>query len=185
MTVIVTRQHVTGLAELKRNFDAMPGDLRRLALGRGALAGALATRPFVRTLTPIGPRGRKRKGRLVEPGLLRASLITVADRRKSNDTQSVVILRFREKKAAYYAKWVERGHRIVARFKGKYTDYPLRGRGRLTGLAKRRRSPVGFVQGRWMLARGFAAAKGPALAAMLNELQRQAAAAQFLTVRRV
>jgi HK97 gp10 family phage protein len=45
----------------------------------------------------------------------------------------------------YYWRWVEFGHRIVARFAGKYTDYRVRGRGRMTGLAARRRASTRSV----------------------------------------
>lgn len=178
-----TFTYIKGMAELKRDYDALPADLRRLALKRGAYAGAAATRPAVYARTPIAPKRRFVGGRARAPGLLKASLITVFDGRRSNDTQAVYLLRFREKKAAYYAKWVERGHRIVPRFKGKYTDYPLRGRGRLTGLAKRRAAATGFVPGRFMLQRGFASSQQQALNAMLDALQRGAAQAGLLARR--
>jgi hypothetical protein len=71
---------------------------------------------------------------------------------------------------AYYAKWVEYGHMSVARFKGSYTDYPLRGKGRLTGLALRRNAATTFVQARPYMRPAFESKKAEAVTAMQQYL---------------
>lgn len=55
----------------------------------------------------------------------------------------------------YYWRWVEGGHLIVPKFKGKYTDYKRRGRGRLTGLTARRAAATRRVAPREFLLRAY------------------------------
>ena len=172
-------KYIQGLEALKRDYAAMPADLRRQALKRTAYAGAVTVRPAVHARTPISPKPYRRKGRLTVPGLLRASLMIVAGR--SSPVEARYILKFRSSKA-YYDRWVERGHRIVARSQriGTRNGKALN----KTTLRKRRASSSGFVQGRWMLGKGYAATQQQALSAMLLAAETGARQARFLTMRR-
>ena len=86
----------------------------------------------------------RKEGKTVQPGALKRGAFYFFARRDSSANQAVFRVTYR-RKTAFYAPWVEYGHRIVARFKGKYTDYPVRGKGRLTGLSQRRRASTGRV----------------------------------------
>lgn len=70
---------------------------------------------------------KRSKEYLVHVGLVRARSGKYLRKRKKGSQD------------AYYAGWVEFGHLSVARRKGKYTDLPLRGLGRATGISVRRR----------------------------------------------
>ena len=136
--------NVQGLADLKRAFDGIVADSRKRVLRKMASAGGRYMRDQVRAATPVGKAPTRKEGKTVQPGALKRGAFYFFARRDSSANQAVFRVTYR-RKTAFYAPWVEYGHRIVARFKGKYTDYPVRGKGRLTGLSQRRRASTGRV----------------------------------------
>lgn len=137
---------VLGLDDLKRRFAQLPTQFGKKVLRKGAGAGA-------RVIKVAQIAGAPKK-----TGRLKSAAIIKFVRERSNDNQATYIVTFRQGRRqqalkrgrgksaklvnldAYYARFVERGHRNVARFKGKYTDYRLRGGRRLTGLSARRKA---------------------------------------------
>lgn len=150
--------YVKGLPELAAHLKTLPAKIRRTCLRNGVAAGARLVRDQAKRNAPISSGMRLRKGTAriggkrvqgqykVPPGTLRRAALLKFVKEESNDTQVNYIVTFRKGRNqqargrdAFYASWVEFGHKIVARFKGKYTDYKIRGRGRLTGISLRRR----------------------------------------------
>lgn len=144
---------VSGLEETKRALNAFAGDLRKTV--RASLR--TASRPLVVHAQGKAPVLRRVTRRRV-PGTLKRN-IKVLNSKRANGSGGVIGVYVTVKASRkdlkrapisgdpYYWRWVEGGHKIVARFKGKYTDYKQRGRGRLTGLNARRRAATGFVPG--------------------------------------
>jgi len=144
---------VRGLEETKRTLDGLAADLRRKVVRQ---AERDAMRPLVaaaREAAPILKRPHPRR----RPSVMRKA-IRIFNSKKANGRGGVLgvyvtvkATRATRRKAPvtgdpYYFRWVEGGHRIVPRYKGKYTDYKQRGRGRLTGLRARRRAATGWVR---------------------------------------
>lgn len=133
---------VTGLDELKQKFAALPGKIGKKVLRKGAGAGAQIV------------KAAEIAGAPVKSGRLKAAFIVKFVRESSNDEQATFIVTVRQGKKqrqlkrgrgknakivdldAYYAKWVERGHKNVAR--PKKTDLRLTGRRRRSNIAARR-----------------------------------------------
>lgn len=145
-----TYANVKGLDELTRLFKEIPAETSKRVLKKGPSAAAKYVRDAVKAATPVGRGPKRRKGETVQAGTLKRSVFYFYKKRDSNANQAVFAVTFRRRTKklemdGFYAPWVEFGHRIVARFKGKYTDYALRGKKRMTGLAKRRRQSKGRV----------------------------------------
>lgn len=137
---------VRGLPEVLIRFQRASFDLQGVAAKRAVGAAARNTAKVAqrnagdlrntRERTPTGTLRRaiighwspkRSKEYLVHVGLVRAKSGKRLRKRKSGSQD------------AYYAGWVEFGHRNVPRRKGRYTDLPLRGLGRAIGISLRRR----------------------------------------------
>lgn len=124
-------KYISGLDQLQRYFKEFPADVSKKVLRKMAGAGAQVVRTATVPKIPIG----KSTPRHVAGTLLR-SLRTVYRREDSNDNQAVFAVTFRQGRGAqgkvvankksgaqsfrlsadaFYAGWVERGHRIVGR----------------------------------------------------------------------
>lgn len=161
----MTGQIVTprGIEETKRALLNFTGDLRKTV--RASLRSA--SRPLVVQAKGGAPVLRKATRRRV-PGTLKRN-IKVLNSKRANGAGGVIGVYVTVKASRkdlkrapisgdpYYWRWVEGGHKIVPRFKGKYTDYKQRGRGRLTGLNARRRAATGFVPGVEFLLKSYRA----------------------------
>ena len=175
MAVTVT---VHGLPELKAMFARIPAEVGKKVLRRGVSAGTKIVKKAVLIRTPISKAGERKRGKFaVQPGTLRRALLIKFVREQSGDTQAMYFVTFRQGRTqqkggrdAYYAKWVERGHKNVARYKGKYTDYKIRGRGRLHGLTLRRKAATTYTPPHPFLAPGFAASQGQATRAIVDTM---------------
>ena len=140
---------VKGLRETLSKLDRVSVRMRRTVARRSVTAAARVIAVQARA----NARPRKQTGTLG-----RAIFSHYSPKRSRIDKLAVALVRARSGKReanrsskkglrlasrdAYYAGWVEFGHRIVDKFKGRYTDYKIRGRGRLTGLAMRRREAL-------------------------------------------
>jgi len=186
---------VRGLEELKANFARIGAEIGPAVLKPTSAAGASVIRAGARSSSAFYDH----------TGILRRSIIMKFIREESNATQAVFYVTARKGKSArsklkasshgatyatlssdaFYAGWVERGHKVVHRFKGKYEDFPLFGRKRRTGLTDRRRQQeyartLGeksgvrtWVDGRFFLRGAFNTRKDAALTAMMNKMTQQ------------
>ncbi len=168
---------IKGLDELARNLKALPAKLQknimRKALGASGAAGVI--KKVAQANAPVSAAPVTRGGgRVTQPGVLKAAAIVKFIRNQSNDTQAVYIVTFRRgKKAqrigkrannrdAFYASWVEFGHKIVPRTRRIGRDR----RGRFINArtrSARRVSAGGTVAGRRFLTRAFNSAGRQAL----------------------
>lgn len=113
---------VSGLKELAARLKDMSAELARTSLRRAASAGAAVIRKAARDRAPIGPANRKRRGAAIKPGTLRRAIVSQWISRQSDATQVKFLVTVRRGKNqqknnrdAFYAAWVEKGHRIVPR----------------------------------------------------------------------
>lgn len=148
---------VTGVADLRRELAALPNKLRVRAVRNALAAGARLVRNAARSAAPVLSIGDPavQAGRR-KPGTVRKAISVRTSKLARRRGDVGVFVNVRPAKAGqrgaknpndpFYWRFVEFGHKIIGRYKGKYTDYRLRGRGRLTGLAKRRKAPLGFVK---------------------------------------
>lgn len=147
---------IGGLDVLRKALLQLPDRLASNSLNAAVGAGAAIIRDEARAIAPEWT-GDVSKGH-PPPGTLKRSIITKKIPERSTYYRKVWFVTVRKgrqyrgqgKKGnlsqdAYYWKWVEFGHYYVARFAGEYTDYPLRGRGRRTGLAARRAAKSLFI----------------------------------------
>ena len=142
---------VYGLEELARKLKALPARMTRNALRSGVNAGAR----LVRDTYKMSVNSRT--------GTLRRSIVTKFIRERSNDQQAMYYVTARKGKKlqrlgkrnadAYYAGWVEFGHKIVPRG-GKGT------------FRARRAAATGTVEGKRWLTRAFESKKLSALDAI-------------------
>lgn len=159
---------ITGLADVRRELAALAPKLRVRAVRNALAAGARIVRDEARRLAPvISPAAPLVQRGWRRPGTLRRAISVRTSKQAKRDGNVGVFVNVRPARRAafrgrvqvrasqrgakspldpYYWRWVEFGHRIVGRYKGKYADYKVRGRGRRTGLSVRRRSPIGSVQ---------------------------------------
>ena len=171
--------HVRGLDELKRYFATVPREAGKRVLRRMASAGAKIVKAGVKARAPVGTTLRRRGRQLIAPGTLKAAIIIKFVREQSNEDQADYIVTARQgnrrsgakrklaaSKDAYYAKWVERGHRIVPRSRriGTYRGKALYAR----TLNRRRQAATGQVAPHPFFAPGFAATRDEAALAMVN-----------------
>lgn len=114
---MATLVHVKGLEELKAKFAQLPKDLNAKVLRSGVAAGARVVKAAAIANAPIGD---SRRGHVA--GTLKRAAIIKFLAAGSNDTQVEYIVTFRMGKRqqrfhrdAYYASWVEFGHKTVPR----------------------------------------------------------------------
>jgi HK97 gp10 family phage protein len=114
---MATLVHVKGLEELKAKFAQLPKDMNAKVLRSGVAAGARVVKTAAIANAPIGD---SRRGHVA--GTLKRAAIIKFLPAASNDTQVEYIVTFRMGKRqqrfhrdAYYASWVEFGHKIVPR----------------------------------------------------------------------
>lgn len=148
--VVVT---VKGLPEVIVRFQRATFDLQGASAKRAVGAAARNTARVAQRNAPIGSyRYPRKKGESKPvPGTLKRAIIGHWSPKRSKEYLVHVGLvrvksgkKLRKRKGgsqdAFYAGWVEFGHRTVPRRKGKYSDFALRGLGRATGIAARRRA---------------------------------------------
>lgn len=162
-----------GFAELAAKLREMPDNINRNALRSAVGAGAAAVRDETKFRAPV------------ETGTLKRAIYIKQIREKSSLTQQTFYVGARQgqgerkvgkkglNRDAYYARWVEGGHKIVARFKKKYESFKLRGRGRLTGLVLRRAQSTGRVRPHRFLAPAFESKRQAAIDAMAAKLRER------------
>lgn len=161
---------VHGLPELKAKFQALPAEIATKVLRKGVGAAAVLLRNAAQTGAPISAAARRRgSGLKTEPGTLRRAALAKYLSDESNGAQIVYIVTFRKGKGlqksgkdAFYAGWVNFGHRIVPR------SANLRyGRNqRFTRLKNRRAAAQGRVEGVHFLDKSFAGVRGALVTTM-------------------
>ena len=168
MTTVV---RIEGLEALKERFANLPKELGRKTIRSIAMAGAGVMRTAARQTAPQY-LGRPRKGRT--PGTLKRAAIAKRVAANSSDTQAQYVVTFRRGKKqqtakggsrdAFYASWVEFGHKVVARSRKVKTLLGKRRNART--LQARRESVSKQVEGVHYLANAFRANGQRALKAM-------------------
>jgi len=175
--------HIAGLAELTARLKRLPVQLQKTIVRKAIGAGAQVIKKAAIARTPIGKGPVKRGGgRVTQPGVLRSAALVKFIRERSNDQQAVYIITYRRgKKAqrigknatnkdAFYASFVEFGHRIVPRTHRIGRDR----RGRFinqTTIKSRRGTSVGKVEGRRMLTQAFNASSDQALDVIVSKIR--------------
>jgi len=171
--------YVKGLDELKALFARLPVDVRTKVIRRGVSRAASEVKKAAAAAAPQAsrpiPRGKSRPA--TQPGTLKRAAIIKLLRELSGEDQIAYGVTFRQgRKAqakgrdAFYASWVERGHKIVPRSAKVRT---LQGKRRsAVALAKRRAGASGFVPGRFFLAQSFGATRARAIEVMVREFDR-------------
>jgi HK97 gp10 family phage protein len=156
---------VEGFKELEKKLLAMGPKLARNGLRAAVGAGARVIRDEARSRVPV------------DTGVLRRSIYVKQIRELSSNSQQTFFVGVRSGKKyrrkgqdAYYWRWVEFGHRIVARFAGEYTDYKLKGLGRLTGISKRRKQSKTTVPAQPFMRPAFESGKYAATEAIKAKL---------------
>ena len=160
---------VKGLQELKARLDALPKEVAQRGLRRAVAAGASVIRAAAKKAAPVaaGPI-RRGGGKETAPGTLQRGAMAKFIKAESNDTQVFYIVGFRQGKRqqksnrdAFYASWVEFGHKIV----------PRRGKGARKGtLARNRRQATASVPPHPYFAPAWEANKQNALDAIQKRL---------------
>lgn len=148
MSDIIAR--LDGLPEFQRALAQIGQRVTTRVLRATAAAGARVVRKAIREAAPVGPYAGKKRGggRVTPPGVLKNAIISKFARERSGPGQATYLVTVRRglgrgkgAKAgdAYYARWVEEGHRIV----------PRRGAGFMRGSTLRaRRAAAAFSGGR-------------------------------------
>jgi HK97 gp10 family phage protein len=136
---------VKGLRELQQRLATLPIEIGRKALRKSVAAGASVIRAAAKARAPIskGPVRRGNGRPLTPPGTLKRAALIKYVKAESTDTQASYIVAFRKgkraqktNKDAFYASWVEFGHKIV----------PRRGKSARRGtLARNRRGAAASV----------------------------------------
>jgi hypothetical protein len=169
-------EHIQGLDELKADFARIAAEAGTKVLRKGASAGAQVVKGFVVAEAPIGKSTKRHVA-----GTLKRSVRVVFARDDSNDNQAVYRVTFHKGKAAqgrltrkgaaftlptdaFYAPWVERGHRIVPRKGGTGAGKTLR---------RRREQSTAVVSPNPFMERGFNEAKDPATAAIVSAMSEE------------
>lgn len=156
---------VTGIPDLREALRGIVPKLRVRALRNALAAGARVVKASARAATPvINPLALPVRRGYRKPGTVKNAISVRTSKMARRAGDVGVFINVRPAKGAsigskkssdpYYWAWVNYGHKIIGAFKGNYRDFKLRGRGRLTGLAKRRRAPLGFVPGRHFMEAG-------------------------------
>lgn len=159
--------NVQGLPELQRRLKQIPINVASKVLKKGVASGAGVVRKAAKSAAPASKLPRRRGGRVSQPGTLKRSAIIKFVRENSSATQTVYIVTFRRGKKeqqkqrdAFYASWVEFGHKIV----------PRKGRGGRASLRRRRAGATGQVRPHKFLTPAFYNSAGGALEAMKNKI---------------
>jgi HK97 gp10 family phage protein len=173
--------HIDGLKSLDKALGMLPQNIAKKHLNNAVAAGARIIRDEARNRAPVSD-GKTNKN-ASPSGTLKRSIIVKWIRELSKYGMSTFYVTVRSGKKyrkqgkkgnlsqdAYYWRYVEFGHKIVPRFKGKYTDYALKGRTRQTGLAIRRRNATGSVPPKPFIRPAFESKKQEALNAIINRL---------------
>lgn len=165
-------QFVKGLDDLKRRLDQIGRETGRKVLRSGVAAGARVVKNAAIAAAPVGS---SRKGHAA--GTLKRAAIIKFVPDMSNDTQVEYIVTFRKGKRqqkysrdAFYASWVEFGHKIVPR---SAKAVSLKGflRNKRT-LRNRRAAATGRVEPHRFLGPAFESSKQNALTAMVDAIKR-------------
>lgn len=163
---------VKGLAELKANFAKVNAQVSKKIIRRMAGAGAQVVKKAARSTSLIHDIS----------GTLRRSVIVKFVREQSNETQAAFIVTYRKGKKfqagqkagkgkrklssdAFYASWVEFGHKIVRRAHQALFSRNQRAVNRIT-IRARRASATGQVPPHRFLGPTFAQQQAAALAKM-------------------
>ena len=172
---------ISGLDDLKQKWAALPDKVGKKVLRKGAGAGAQVV------------KAAEIAGAPVKSGRLKAAFLVKFVRELSNDDQATFIVTIRQGKKqqqlnrgrgknarlvnldAYYAKWVERGHKNVAR--AKKTDLRLTGRRRRRNLAARRRASNSVTEPHPFFAPALQSSQAKALDAMVSTMSTEIAKA--------
>lgn len=161
-------KYVSGLDALKASFNKAPKDVQTKVLRKSVLAGAAVVKREMVKTAPIysGPQRKSNP----QPGTLKRSLVNKFAKDESNETQATYIVTARKGKQeqkrsrnAFYAGWVERGHKVVARRQGK-------GKGGLFNqtLRARRAASKTVVQGVEFMKKAYESTKNFALNAIIR-----------------
>jgi hypothetical protein len=164
-------RHVSGLDALRDALKKIPSVVRTQVLRKAVLSGASVVRKEMVKTAPIysGPQ-RKSKP---QPGTLRRAILNKFAKDESNETQATYIVTARKGKKerthkqgsrdAFYAAWVERGHKVVPRRQGK-------GKGGLFNqtLRARRAAAKTVVQGVEFMKKAYETMKDTALKAIMR-----------------
>ncbi len=159
---------IKGLAELNQRLLALPQLMQTKVLRGAMLAGAKVVRDTAKANAPLGPGPKRRyNGNITPPGVLKRSALVKFDKSNSNGTQVVYLATFRkgrkQQKAnrdAFYASWVEFGHKIVPR-KSKSGK----------GIALRRRGATGRVPPHKFLTPAFNSTQSQVLQVIENKIR--------------
>lgn len=159
-------KNVRGLPELAARFKALNTEVGSKVLRIGGAAGSRLIKDAVKAAAPIRKQTRRYGRFLVPPGTLKAATLQKFIREQSNATQAVYFVTFRQGRGAqksgrdaFYAKWVERGHRVRTRKR------------RLTlGNAFTPPPAQKYVPGRYFMARAAAANAGAAAQKAVNAM---------------
>lgn len=158
---------VEGLKELAAKLKTLPAAIQKKVLRKGLSAAAQVIKKAAIANAPVAAAPIKRGGGIVtRPGTLKSAAIVKFLRSESNEQQAVYIVTFRRgkkaqrigKKAtnkdAFYASWVEFGHRVVPRSTRLGRDKRGRSINRFT-LVARRKASTQQVAGRRFLTNAF------------------------------
>lgn len=153
---------VNGLRELRVKLKRLPLDIRKKVANKAVGSAARLVKAAAQQATPV------------RTGTLRRSAIVNYRRKDSTDDKTVYIVTYRRGKRfqarvtakgrkianrdAFYAPWVEFGHKIV----------PRKSKG---SRAARRLAATGTVPGKHFLRDSFARQVIPAINAMANQLR--------------
>lgn len=144
--------NVKGLPELTALFTRIPNEVKKSTLRKGPSAAAAFLRDKVRAAAPLGKQSHRRgRGLVIPPGTLKRAVARIFRREGTTDAQAVYAVIVRQGKGAqakigksgrqlsdhdaFYAGWVERGHKIVPRGRGLFAK----------SLKARRVGPTGSV----------------------------------------
>lgn len=171
----ITQTKIIGLDELKARFALLPTDISKKVLRKMGSAGARVIKTAVIAGTPVAAQPHRRG---VSPGLLRRAAIIKFVREQSSVDQATYIVTYRQgKKAqsigkrqvnldAFYARWVERGHKIVPRSKRVGTRG---GKARYAESKRaRQQKAAGRVAGLFFFAAALRVSQAKALTAMVD-----------------
>ena len=129
MSDIIAR--LDGVPEFQRALKQISQRVSTRVLRATAAAGARVVRKAIREAAPVGNYAGKKRGggRVTPPGVLKNAIISKFAKERSGPDQATYLVTVRRglgrgKGAragdAYYARWVEEGHRIVPRRSGSF-----------------------------------------------------------------
>lgn len=152
---------VHGLPELKAKFAAVEREVGKVVIRRGAGAGAKTVKQGIGPFVPV------------KSGTLKRSLIVKFDRAKSNDTQALYVVTFRQGKRLQKGAVFKRGSRYFKRvvsldaFYAPFVEHGHRVRGN-SGT---------FVEGKYFFRDGLRATSNQALQTMVTTMDGEIAKA--------